>query len=60
VVENGIAHLRKIAITTDYGTEVEINEGIKNRDLVILQPPVNPAEGDKVQVVPEAPAAPWR
>ncbi len=58
VVENGTAHLRKIAVTTDYGTEVEVNEGIKDRDQVILQPPVNLADGDKVQVVPEAPGTP--
>jgi RND family efflux transporter MFP subunit len=57
VVENGVAHLRKIAITTDYGTEVEVNAGIKNGDQVVLQPPVNLADGDKVQIIPEPPAA---
>jgi RND family efflux transporter MFP subunit len=56
VVENGVAHLRKIAITTDYGTEVEINEGVKDGDQVVLQPPVNLADGDKVQITPEPPA----
>jgi RND family efflux transporter MFP subunit len=53
VVENGIAHLHKIVITADYGTEVEINEGVKDGDQVILQPPVNLADGDKVQTVVE-------
>jgi len=57
VVENGIAHLRKIAITADYGTEVEVNEGIKDGDQVVLQPPVNLADGEKVQIAPEPPAA---
>jgi RND family efflux transporter MFP subunit len=57
VVENGIAHLHKIAITTDYGTEVEVSEGVKDGDNVILQPPVNLADGDKVQIIPEPPAA---
>jgi RND family efflux transporter MFP subunit len=57
VVENGVAHLHKIAITTDYGTEVEINEGVKDGDKVVLQPPVNLADGDKVQITPEPPAA---
>ncbi len=57
VVESGIAHLRKIAITTDFGTEVEVNEGVKDGDKVILQPPVNLADGDKVQIIPEPPAA---
>jgi RND family efflux transporter MFP subunit len=57
VVEDGVAHLRKIAITTDYGTEVEVNEGIQNGDQVVLQPPVNLADGDKVQIVPEPPQA---
>jgi RND family efflux transporter MFP subunit len=57
VVENGVAHLRKIAITTDSGTEVEINEGVKDGDKVILQPPVNLADADRVQIIPEPPQA---
>jgi RND family efflux transporter MFP subunit len=54
VVEDGLAHLHKIAITADYGTEVEVNAGVKNGDQVILQPPVNLADGDKVQITPES------
>jgi RND family efflux transporter MFP subunit len=57
VVENGVAHLHKIAVTTDYGTEVEVNVGVKDGDQVVLQPPVNLADGDKVQIIPEPPAA---
>ena len=57
VVENGVAHLRKIAITTDYGTEVEVNEGVNAGDQVILQPPVNLENGEKVQIAPGTPAA---
>ena len=53
VVENGIAHLRKIAVTADYGTKVEVNAGVKNGDQVILQPPVNLADGGKVEIIPE-------
>jgi RND family efflux transporter MFP subunit len=53
VVENGIAHLHKIVITADYGTEVELNEGVKDGDAVILQPPVNLTDGDKVQTIVE-------
>ena len=56
VAENGVAHLHKIAITTDFGTEVEVNEGVKDGDKVILQPPVNLADGDKVQIIPQSPA----
>jgi RND family efflux transporter MFP subunit len=55
VVEDGIARLRKIAITTDYGTEIEVSEGVKEGDTVVLQPSVNLADGDKVQAVPNAP-----
>jgi RND family efflux transporter MFP subunit len=56
VVENGIVHLHKITITTDYGTEVEVNEGIRAGDQVILQPPVNLADGDKVNTINATPA----
>ena len=51
VVDNGIVHLRKVGITTDFGTEVEVNEGVKPGDQVILQPPVNLADGDKVKKI---------
>ena len=57
VVENGVAHLREIAITADYGTGVEVNAGVNNGDKVILQPPVNLANGEKVQIAPEPPQA---
>jgi RND family efflux transporter MFP subunit len=56
VVEDGVAHLRKIAITTDYGNEVEVSDGVKDGDKVITQPPVNLADGGKVQIIPEPPA----
>jgi multidrug efflux pump subunit AcrA (membrane-fusion protein) len=48
VVEGGVAHLHKITMTADYGTEVEVTAGVRNGDQVILQPPVNLAEGEKV------------
>jgi molybdopterin converting factor small subunit len=38
-------------------TKVEVNEGVKDGDKVILQPPVNLADGNKVQIIPEPPAA---
>jgi hypothetical protein len=33
--------------------EVEVNAGVKNGDQLILQPPVNLADGDKVHVLPQ-------
>ena len=57
IVEGGVARLRKISITTDNGTEIEVNHGVKDGDLVILQPPVNLTDGDKVHVVQAAAAA---
>lgn len=57
VVENGVARLRKIATTADYGTEVEVNAGVKSGDQVILQPPVDLVDGGKVQITPEPPPA---
>src|ERR1700747_2755996 len=38
VVENGVVHLHKIAITADYGTEVEVNAGVRVGDEVTLAP----------------------
>ena len=50
VVENGVAHLQKITIARDFGTEVEVHDGVKPGDQVILNPMVNLAEGSKVAV----------
>ena len=47
-----------IAITADYGTEVEVNEGVSNGDQAILQPPVNLTDGEKVHITREPPDAP--
>jgi multidrug efflux pump subunit AcrA (membrane-fusion protein) len=55
VVDNGVVHLHKIAITADHGTEVEVNSGVNNGDQVILQPPVNLTDGAKVQISPQPP-----
>jgi len=57
VVEDGVARLHKIAITADLGTEVEVNDGIKDGDKVVLQPPVNLADGGKVEIAPDPAAA---
>jgi RND family efflux transporter MFP subunit len=57
VVENGVAHLRRIAITTDYGTEVAVDKGVAAGDEVILQPPVNLVDGEKVRIVSRPPTA---
>jgi RND family efflux transporter MFP subunit len=48
VVKGGVAHLHKITITADYGTEVEVSAGVRNGDAIILQAPVNLADGEKV------------
>src|SRR6202000_952823 len=48
VVRDGIAHLQKITIARDFGTEVEVHDGVKPGDQVILNPMVNLAEGSKV------------
>jgi RND family efflux transporter MFP subunit len=48
VVENGIAHFQKITVARDFGTEVEVHDGVKPGNQVILNPMVNLAEGSRV------------
>jgi RND family efflux transporter MFP subunit len=48
VVKNGTAHLQTIAIARDFGTEVEVHDGVKPGDQVILNPMIDLAEGSKV------------
>jgi RND family efflux transporter MFP subunit len=50
VVEDGTAHLHNVNVVRDFGTTVEVNSGVKDGDQVILAPPVNLADGQKVDV----------
>jgi hypothetical protein len=50
IVENGAAHLQKITIARDFGTEVEVHDGVKAGDQVILNPMIDLADGSKVTV----------
>jgi RND family efflux transporter MFP subunit len=49
VVRNGVAHLQKITVARDFGTAVEVRDGVKAGDAVILNPPVDLAEGSRVK-----------
>jgi RND family efflux transporter MFP subunit len=50
VVQNGVAHLRNVNVARDLGTEVEVRDGVKQGENVILNPSVDLAEGAKVKV----------
>ena len=52
VVENGTARLQKITIARDFGKEVEVHDGVKPGDQVILNPMVDLVDGSKVAVRP--------
>lgn len=56
VVENGIARFHKVTVVRDFGTTVEVTDGIKDGDQVILNPPVDLADGHKVSVRTDASA----
>jgi RND family efflux transporter MFP subunit len=55
VVENGTVHMQKITIARDFGTEVEVHEGVRPGDQVVLNPMVNLAEGNKVTIRKDKP-----
>jgi len=50
VVEDGIAHSRSVTEIRDFGTEVEVSDGVNEGDQVVLTPPVNLEDGSKVQI----------
>ncbi|WP_426421732.1 efflux RND transporter periplasmic adaptor subunit [Bradyrhizobium genosp. A] len=55
VVNNGKAELHNIGLKRDLGTQVEVDNGVKAGDQVILNPPISLTDGSKVQVRLEAP-----
>jgi hypothetical protein len=50
VVNNGKSEIRKVSVTCDLGTQVEVDAGVKPGDRVIRNPPVNLVEGSKMQL----------
>jgi RND family efflux transporter MFP subunit len=56
VVEDGVAHIRHVTVVRDFGTTVEVSDGVKDGDQVILNPPVDLTDGQKVQLRPGPPA----
>jgi RND family efflux transporter MFP subunit len=52
VVNDSKADIRKVRVTRDFGTRIEVETGIKAGDQVILNPPVNLVHGSRVQVRP--------
>jgi RND family efflux transporter MFP subunit len=54
VVEDGVVHIRKISVARDLGTQVEVRDGVKAGDQVVLNPMVDLADGNRVR--PRAPA----
>jgi RND family efflux transporter MFP subunit len=50
VLNDGKAEIRKVTATRDFGAQVEVDTGVKAGDQVILNPPVNLVDGDKVEV----------
>lgn len=50
LVRNGTVHLQQVSIARDFGTTVEVHEGVQPGDQVVLNPAVSLAEGSKVTV----------
>jgi len=52
VATDGKAQIRKVRVTRDMGTQVEVDSGVESGDQVILNPPVSLVDGSRVQVRP--------
>ena len=50
VVEDGVARVRRVTESRDFGTTIELSSGVKDGDQVILNPPVDLTDGHKVTV----------
>jgi RND family efflux transporter MFP subunit len=49
VVEGSVVQIRRVTLVRDLGTTVEVNEGVKDGDQVILNPPINIADRQAVK-----------
>jgi RND family efflux transporter MFP subunit len=50
VVENGVVRQHQITEIRDLGTEMEVSEGVKAGNLVVVNPPVDLEDGKKVKL----------
>jgi len=50
VFNNGKSEIRKVRVSRDLGTQVEVSAGVKPGDRVILNPPINLVDGGKVRL----------
>jgi RND family efflux transporter MFP subunit len=55
VVENDTARIRNVTVVRDFGTSVEVSEGVAAGDKVIMNPQVDLADGRKVTIRPDPP-----
>jgi len=53
VIEDGAVRIRKISVGRDFGTSIEVRDGLQPGDQVVLNPPVELADGAKVNAKPE-------
>jgi RND family efflux transporter MFP subunit len=53
VIEEGRARIQKISVARDLGTQVDVRDGLKPGDQVILNPSVDLADGSRVQARPQ-------
>jgi RND family efflux transporter MFP subunit len=49
VVEESVVQIRRVTLVRDLGTRVEVSEGVKDGDQVILNPPINIADRQVVK-----------
>ena len=54
---NGAVHLQPVRVGRNYGEAIEVLDGLKGNESLVLNPSDSIAEGDKVQVVADAKAA---
>jgi hypothetical protein len=47
-VETGVVHIRKLTVVRDRGTSLEVSDGVKDGDQVILNPAPDLVEGQTV------------
>jgi hypothetical protein len=50
VVEDGVAHSRKITEIRELGTELEVSDGVTQGNQVVITPPVDLEDGGRVEV----------
>jgi hypothetical protein len=61
VVDNNVVHIRKFTVAPDRGTSIDVSDGVKSGNRIMLYPPADIRDGQLIRAreLPDLRSLPW-